>query len=521
MKSKSISLLLLISFCFITVAKAQEIQFTEEEKQFIAEHPIIEFGYSHRWEPYEMYAFGQYGGIVNSYLSIIEEETGIDFQAKPGLNWKESLRQFDAGEIKVIAALSVSSQRKKKYIFSEPYLSDPIILAGSKENIHLNSLSDLNHKTVAVIDGFYSEHLITEQFPNVKIKRFKNMEKALLAIIDGEADVYVGNLNIVNYYINYYGFDKIRVVGATEFSRNNICVGIHPDWEVLKGIIDKVLLTITPEKHHEIRKQWMSGVGKDSFSLTLFLWSILITIGVIIILILGYFWNRLLKKKLKIKHEKTEQLNNLLEQVKQKDQEKKILLQEIHHRVKNNLQIVSSILNLQSNYTEDKKTQQALKEARERVSSIALFHQKMYQSTTDTILDLKSYVESLFDDFTNQYPTQNKVELNIETCPINSKMKCFTPIALIINELISNSLNHAFHSQEHPKITISFTNDKSANVFEMNYTDNGKWIENKNSDHFGTSMIEIFTEQMDGEFEIQKREDSTSFIFKFHDINFS
>lgn len=514
------STILIWLFLFLSFSSlSQEIQFSEQEQKWIENHPIIEFGYDHRWEPYEIYSVGQYGGIISDYIRIIEDKTKLDFRPIPDLTWAKSLEGFTNESIMILPNLVATPARRKQFILSKPYIEDPIVIVASKNANYFSTLDDLKGKTISISESFYTVELIRQQYPDINIKEYENIQKCFAAITNGEADAFVGKLNVITYYINHYGFDNVRIVGVTPFQDNGICFAVHSKDKILIDIINRVILQITPEQKHEIRERWVAGKSREIYSSLFIFWTTAILIGILTILVIVFFWNRLLNKKLKRRKKTEQQLKSLLLEVKKSDEEKKVLLQEIHHRVKNNLQIVSSMLNLQANTTSDHKTRQVLKEAMDRVSSIALVHKKMYQSPNESILNLKGYIEALFEEVSMQYQNPNSIELIIDEVEINSKMETFVPLALILNELISNSLNYAFHSQNKPVIKIEFKTDNLNCLLEMIYSDNGSWIENEKSDKFGTSMIEIFTEQIDGNYNLIKTSQSSTFIFRFEQSN--
>lgn len=212
-----------------------------------------------------------------------------------------------------------------------------------------------------------------------------------------------------------------------------------------------------------------------------------------------------------------QQLKESLIELKKKDDVKKVLLQEIHHRVNNNLQMVSSMMRIQANIVNDPNASKTLIEAVERVKTIALVHDRIYKSPTINAVDLKSYIESLFQDILLQFEGMKKPELLIQGTDVTVEMDKIVPLALILNELITNSMKYAFEDQDRPKITITISVPANAGL-SLTYADNGKWKENRDSDHFGTSLIEIFTEQLEGTYKLTKDNNSTIYAFTFNTL---
>src|SRR5690554_214448 len=125
-------LLLIIFYSFCNLGFSQEIQFTDYEKNWIKNHPVIEFGYDPRWEPYEIYSNGEYSGIISDYVKIIEEKTGIKMRPIPDLTWDQSMKGLINGSIMVVPNCVVTPERKKWLELSEPYITDPIVIVARK-----------------------------------------------------------------------------------------------------------------------------------------------------------------------------------------------------------------------------------------------------------------------------------------------------------------------------------------------------------------------------------------------------
>ncbi|MDR3577556.1 MAG: histidine kinase dimerization/phosphoacceptor domain -containing protein [Anaerolineaceae bacterium] len=133
------------------------------------------------------------------------------------------------------------------------------------------------------------------------------------------------------------------------------------------------------------------------------------------------------------------------QQLRVSNQEKEALLKEIHHRVKNNLQIISSLINLQSNLLKDAKVKEIFRESQNRVRSMALIHEKLYRSDNLANISFDEYIHDLGTSLVQAYKNDdNPVQLVIQACPITLDMDTAVPCSLIVNELITNSLKHAF-----------------------------------------------------------------------------
>jgi two-component sensor histidine kinase len=191
--------------------------------------------------------------------------------------------------------------------------------------------------------------------------------------------------------------------------------------------------------------------------------------------------------------------------------EKEVMLKEIHHRVKNNLQVITSLLRLQA---QDLTGHQydSFTEAINRIKSMALIHEKMYQSDRLANFNLKDYLVSLTNDLIETYAVKKDIdlEINSEIDQINSTS--IVPVSLIFNELISNSIKHGFAERDKGKIVVFVGACTSKENICMYYSDNGIWKE-QTERSFGLELIETMTEQLEGELTVDKNEDGTHYKF--------
>lgn len=512
-----ISFLILL---FPLIGNTQDIQFTEKEKNWIEKHPIINFGYEPNWEPYEIYEEGIYTGIIGDYVNIIEEKTGIEMRPIPNLTWDETMNGLINGTIKVAPACVITPARKKEFNFTEPFIKDPIVIASSLKGAYIGDINDLKGKTIALSKNYYTIELISKEYPEINIIEKNNIEECLNAVVSGEANAFIGNLHVISFYMNHKGFYDIKIVSPTPFKNTGVALVVNPEWKEFVGIVQKVFNSVAPEERHQIRKKWIGNdYNTPFFSERFIIWTIIIAVGLIVCFSILYYWNKVLRGIIKRKKATEQQLKESLVTLKKQDEEKKILLQEIHHRVKNNLQVVSSMIRLQANVNKDPNAIKTLNEAVDRVKTIALIHDKIYKSSDINVIELNEYVLSLYKDIELQFSSNKEINFSIEGEEINVSVDTIVPLALILNELVTNSFKYAFDTQENPEIKIQFKIIDEHHL-EMIYFDNGLWLENDESDFFGSSLIEIFTDQLEGDFNLHKEETGTQYNFIFKTIKF-
>jgi two-component sensor histidine kinase len=177
-------------------------------------------------------------------------------------------------------------------------------------------------------------------------------------------------------------------------------------------------------------------------------------------------------------------------------------MKEIHHRVKNNLQVVSSLLSLQSNYIKDEQALDAVNDSRNRVQSMALIHQNLYQENNLTGIDVQDYIGKLCDNlFTSYNIHPGKIKLIKEIEPLNLDVDIVVPVGLILNELITNSLKYGF-SNDQPRNMIKVILKDAEGTLQLAVYDNGKGlpqhISSEENVSFGFKMIDAFLKKLNG-----------------------
>lgn len=195
------------------------------------------------------------------------------------------------------------------------------------------------------------------------------------------------------------------------------------------------------------------------------------------------------------------------ETIKSSLREKEVLLQEIHHRVKNNLHIISSLLALQGRNTDDEKVALALKGSRDRVRSMAIIHEQLYQSSDLGRIDFGEYLRSLTAALLKSHGDEGlPVSFRIEAAPVWFEIETAIPCGLIVNELASNCLKHAFSGDNVPVIRVELR-ELGPNRYLLVVADNGKGIPTDWESHLSKSLgLRLVTElaqtQLRGEMEV-------------------
>ncbi|MCK9151212.1 histidine kinase dimerization/phosphoacceptor domain -containing protein [Methanobacterium alcaliphilum] len=188
-------------------------------------------------------------------------------------------------------------------------------------------------------------------------------------------------------------------------------------------------------------------------------------------------------------------------------EEKEVLLREVHHRVKNNLQIISSLLNLQTGYIKNPEDAELFRESQRRVRSMALIHERLYKSSDISHVNLREYMSSLIGYLLQYYVVNpEKIKINLDVDEINLSMETAIPCGLIVNELVSNSLKYAFPPDRSGHVDVSLK--RKGEFFILNVADNGigfpaKYDFNESeSESLGLKLVKGLVDQIDGEIKL-------------------
>lgn len=290
--------------------------------------------------------------------------------------------------------------------------------------------------------------------------------------------------------------DMGRVSAASESMRRYISLSDS----LRKVELEKQALELNTKYETEIKEQEITLLNTENElqatrlrSTQRQVWGLIL--GFVIVGSLLFFVYRLLQK--------TKSQNEIIQSALA---EKDILLREIHHRVKNNLQFISSLLGLQTEHIDDPTALDALQEGQDRVQSMALIHQNLYQEDNLTGVEVKDYfiklIRNLFDSY-NIRPGQVALDLDIEA--LNLDVDTVIPIGLIVNELVSNSLKYAFPDQRKGKISVDLCERNERLVLSV--ADDGVGMDAQSQlslgESFGYRLIEVFKDQLQASLDIE------------------
>ncbi len=221
---------------------------------------------------------------------------------------------------------------------------------------------------------------------------------------------------------------------------------------------------------------------------------ILLITGVLLLFLFAYLLylgNKKIKKTNRI-------LSDQKDIISKREQEKALLLRELNHRVKNNLQMISSLLNLQSHELAGHPAKEAIVSGKYRVEALSLVHRKLYQEGLETRIWVKEYIEELVLGLFHGYGVRFKPDFDITD--ISIKIDIAIPLALIINELITNSLKYAYKNIDHPRLKVIIV-EEAKDRLDMQVIDNGigfTTIESKKNNSFGIKLIGSLIAQLEG-----------------------
>ncbi|WP_298350045.1 tetratricopeptide repeat protein [Runella sp.] len=210
----------------------------------------------------------------------------------------------------------------------------------------------------------------------------------------------------------------------------------------------------------------------------------------------------------------------LIRTLRKRNQEKEYLIKEIHHRVKNNLQVLASLLHLQGRYIKDEAALDAVREGQSRVEAMGLIHQKLYMGENVAAVDMVDYIHNLGNSLLDSYglSDDDRIQISYNLQPLQLDVDTAIPIGLIINELVTNSLKYAFPDRRSGIIQIALCEDASKKLC-LQVNDDGvgrhQAPELKNSTSFGTNLVKILSKKLKGSSQVLETTHGYATLIRF------
>lgn len=362
----------------------------------------------------------------------------------------------------------------------------------------------LNVTIIETILNIVSVVLQRKKAENELIER----EKLLSLVTDNMLNV-VGQIDAegIFQYISpsiktVLGYEPEEILGETVFKFINLT---HPDDQIKVGsAFSQATLSYTPGNvQHRFKRAdgsyiWVESLGNPLFSDKNVYEGVVFSMTDI--------------NSLKIAEEK----------FKSSIEEKELLLRELHHRVKNNMQIISSLLSLQSHHIKDERDLKIFESSQNRVKTMALIHEELYSSQDFSHINLSEYIRNLTKELlTSNIKNPGRIDLKVDVENVNMEIETAIPLGLLINELVANSLSYAFPNSQNGEIKVDLHRDEDK--FHLVVSDDGIGIPEdvvfEKSESLGFQLVKSLTNQLDGEIKLIKN-GGTTFNLEFKELNY-
>lgn len=268
------------------------LHLTPEEEEFLRKGIPLRMS-EVDWEPLSIIDDeGHFRGIIADYMRMISVISGLKFEFSNSESWADVLEKYTKNELDIIPALSREEMVGREVLFSDVYVSFPLVIVTGDDYGTVQDLSQFNGKRVAAGKSYTSYHYIEDNYPEIELVGTADVEDGLLLLTKGQVDAFVGHLAVVVDNMNRLGMENLKIAGTANFDFEHR-IGVSPDYPLALSIINKSLAAISDKTHREIRKKWFDVRFEQdvNYEEILFLFA-----AMVIALATIIFWNRKLFK---------------------------------------------------------------------------------------------------------------------------------------------------------------------------------------------------------------------------------
>ena len=254
---------IIISIFLVTTSTciAKNIELEPNELKYIADHPILKIANEMDWPPFDFSDGDLPKGYSIDLIKLIAEKSGFSTDFINGYTWSELLTQFKNGDIDIMPAIYESEERKEFALFTQSYYSQPSMIVVRLDEENINSLTDLNNRNVAVIEGFMISSTLNKRYPDIFQVPVNNVIDGIKAVSIGDADVFIDGIGVISHVIQTTYIPNVKYLTdilPEELNNPPLHLAVGKDNEILLNILQKALSFITPDEREKLRKRWLN-----------------------------------------------------------------------------------------------------------------------------------------------------------------------------------------------------------------------------------------------------------------------
>ena len=520
----------------IGVGEQEQIEWTEAELKWMAEHPVIRIASDFNFGPTEFLTDeGVFDGATVDYVARIEAHTPLEFQFEKIGEWPEIIQASKDKEVDMLVA-TMTEYREEYLLFTEPFISVPNVMITRSDGPSSLVLDDLYYSDVVVLKDYAIHDYLSFNYPNINLNPVVTLDEGLSLVSFGSEDYMVVSLAQVSFYMKEKAVTNLKIAGETGYN-NDLSSGIRDDWPMLRKIMNKALSAMPEQEHKRIYSKWIS-IEVDQFISQEVVYAIMILVAIILAALISIlFFNLVLRLHV---DERTNMYKQELHDRKKAEEELAALNDTLEEKVKSRTEELSTAIydlkQVQQKLIETEKmaslgrvimgvSHQLNTPIGASISLVSLLKKKQqeieglimkgqlskqefvtYLEATSEAVNMvekelyrsKDFIEHFKEMSANTYPQEKKrvhmatylydvvgifanrlntkrVEVTIEC---DDHLEIYTSIVYLNNifkNLISNSLKHGFRDTESGTIFIGV--EKENDEVKIRYKDDGVGIE--------------------------------------------
>lgn len=325
------------------------------EKDWLKAHPLIRVCSDPDYAPVEFKTDeGVFSGIAIDYLALLEEHLGVKFEVENIEQWHSGVDMVKTGRLDMISCIMATSERKKTFLFTDPYLDIPIVIFTRDDTSYVGSLNELSKKKLIVVKGYATRDLIAQDYPLIEIVEASNTEEALIMLDDGEADAYAESILSAGYYLKKLKLTSLKVAGKTPYT-SKLSMAVRDDFNVLAGILQKFFNFLPESEKNRIYRKWISIKYEHETDFTTLL---KVVLPILLVLLLFMYWVKRLRVEINYRQEVEQKLFVAKKQADSANRAKSAFLANMSHEIRTPMNAIlgySQLLNRDPDLTHEQK----------------------------------------------------------------------------------------------------------------------------------------------------------------------